>query len=84
MPGYEEYRVDTRDGRILTGVLLEQNANSVNLGREEGEKDNILRANIAALRPSTVSAMPEGIEEEITVEEMTDLLEYLKSLGGGD
>jgi hypothetical protein len=65
-------------------VLLEQNANSVTLGREQGEKDNILRANIAALRPSTVSAMPEGIEEEITVEEMTDLLEYLKSLGGGD
>lgn len=81
VPGYEEYRVDTRDGRILTGVLLEQNANSVTLGREEGEKDNILRANIAALRPSTVSAMPEGVEEEITVGEMTDLLEYLKSLG---
>ncbi len=81
VPGYEEYRVDTRDGRILTGVLLEQNANSVTLGREEGEKDHILRANIAALRPSTVSAMPEGVEEEITVEEMTDLLEYLKSLG---
>ena len=81
VPGYEEYRVDTRDGRILTGVLLEQNANSVTLGREEGEKDNILRANISALRPSTVSAMPEGVEEEITVEEMTDLLEYLKSLG---
>ena len=81
VPGYEEYRVDTRDGRILTGVLLEQNANSVTLGREEGEKDKILRANIAALRPSTVSAMPEGVEEEITVEEMTDLLEYLKSLG---
>ena len=84
VPGYEEYRVDTRDGRILTGVLLEQNANSVTLGREEGEKDKILRANIAALRPSTVSTMPEGVEEEITVEEMTDLLEYLKSLGGGD
>ena len=82
VPGYEEYRVDTRDGRMLTGVLLEQNANSVTLGREEGEKDNILRANIAALRPSTVSAMPEGVEEEITVGEMTDLLEYLKSLGG--
>ena len=84
VPGYEEYRVDTRDGRIITGVLSDQNANSVTLGREEGEQDKILRANIAALRPSTVSAMPEGVEEEITVEEMTDLLGYLKSLGTQD
>ncbi len=84
VPGYEEYRLETRDGRIITGVLLEQNANSVTLGREEGERDDILRANIADLRAATVSAMPEGIEEEITVGEMTDLLQYLKSLGAGD
>jgi hypothetical protein len=54
----------------------------VTLRRSKGEEDTVLRSNIVSLRAATVSAMAEGLEDEITVEQMTDLLEYLRSLRG--
>ena len=50
------------------------------LRREEGEEETILRRIIATLRVSSVSSMPEGLEEDINPSEMADLLEYLQRL----
>jgi hypothetical protein len=44
-------------------------------------EDTILRAAIAEMRVLTVSAMPENLEEGIDLQQMADLLEYLKSAG---
>jgi len=79
--GYEEYVIETTDGRTLTGILAEDSATSVTLRRKEGHQDTVLRSNIARMRTSTVSAMPEGHEREISPQQMSDLLEYLQSLG---
>ena len=38
----------------------------------------MLRANIEKIFCSGVSLMPEGMEKDITVEQMADLLSYLK------
>jgi putative heme-binding domain-containing protein len=83
-PGYEEYLVQTIDGRILTGVIANQNATSVTLRRNKGDEDTILRPAIADMRVLTVSAMPENLEEGISVEQMSGLLEYLKTAGGAN
>jgi putative membrane-bound dehydrogenase-like protein len=80
-PGYEEYLVRTRDGRIATGVIANQNATSVTLRRSKGEEDTILRHAIVEMRSLTASAMPENLDEEINVQQMADLLEYLKTAG---
>lgn len=80
-PGYEEYLVETNDGRALTGVMANQGPATVTLRRSEGEEDTISRSQIASLRSLGVSAMPEGVQEDITVQQMTDLLEYLTHLG---
>jgi putative heme-binding domain-containing protein len=79
--GYEEYIVETGDGGTISGVLAEDSATSVTLRRKEGHQDTVLRKNIARMRASTVSAMPEGHEREINAQQMSDLLEYLQSLG---
>ena len=81
VPGYEEYLVETTDGRALTGVMASQGPATVTLRRSEGEEDTISRSLIASLRSLGVSAMPEGVQEDITVRQMTDLLEYLTHLG---
>jgi putative heme-binding domain-containing protein len=78
--GYEEYLIETADGRTITGILAEGSATSVTLRRKEGHQDTVLRSNIARLRASTVSAMPEGHEREIDSQQMSDLLDYLQSL----
>jgi len=79
--GYEEYVIETVDGRTITGILAEDSATSVTLRRKEGHQDTVLRSNIARMRASTVSAMPEGHEREINAQQMSDLLEYLQGLG---
>jgi putative membrane-bound dehydrogenase-like protein len=79
--GFEEYLVETTDGQSLTGIIASDSATTVTLRRKEGAEDTVLRANIANLRASAVSAMPEGLEESISIPDMADLLEFLKSLG---
>jgi putative heme-binding domain-containing protein len=79
--GYEEYLIETADGRTITGILAEDSTTSVTLRRKEGHQDTVLRSNIARMRASTVSAMPEGHEREISSQQMSDLLEYLQNLG---
>lgn len=80
VPGYESYLIETRDGRTLTGVISQESGTSVTLRRRDGEEDLILRANIAEIRPSTVSMMPEELEQDLSMQDMADLLEYLQSL----
>ena len=80
VPGYEEYMIETWDGRILTGVMADQSATTVTLRRGHGAEDTILRSTIASLRALTVSAMPEDLERTIGVDQMVDLLEYLDTM----
>src|SRR5262249_14073686 len=78
--GYEEYMIRTADGQLITGVMANQSATAVTLRRRKGEQDTVLRSNIAELRALTVSAMPDNLEESINLYQMSDLLEFLKSV----
>ncbi len=78
--GYEEYLLETNDGRSITGVMAAETPETVTLRRAKGEEDTIRRSNIASLRSLSVSPMPEDIEQGISVQGMADLLAYLKSL----
>ena len=78
-PGYEEYMIQTTDGRLITGVIGNQSATSVTLRRRKGEEDTVLRGNIAEFRALTSSAMPDNLEDGFSVNQLADLLEFLKS-----
>ncbi len=80
-PGFETYVIETRNGATVTGLIAQDSPTSLMLRREEGEEETILRRNILKLRVSSVSTMPEGLEEDINLRKMTDLLEYLQRLG---
>lgn len=73
------YTVLLKDGRILTGVIATETPNAVILKRAENQTDTVLRADIEAVRSSGQSLMPEGLEKTISVEEMADLIAFLKN-----
>lgn len=77
-PGYEEYVVETRDGRVLTGLLSKDTPSSITLRRAKGEEDVVPRSQIKELRSGGTSPMPDGVEKDITVDQMADLIAYLK------
>jgi len=73
------YLVQTRDGRLLTGVLAAETANSVTLRRAQRAEDTILRGEIELMKATTQSIMPEGFEKHLTKQELADLIRYLLS-----
>lgn len=80
--GYTAYLIETDDGDLYTGTLAEETATSINLYMANGEKQTVLRNRLLEMRTSPLSLMPEGLEEDLTHQDMADLLGYLRDAGG--
>ncbi len=78
LPSYQDYVVVMKDGTVLSGMIVEENANSITLKRAGGSTESVARELVAELVASGRSLMPEGLEKEISVEQMADLIGYLK------
>lgn len=76
---YVNYVVSTKDGRILTGLLTAESASSITLLRAEKQTDVVLRKDIDEIASTGISLMPDGLESKISVQEMADLLSFLKN-----
>ncbi len=80
--GFQNYTVVTEDGRIFTGVLAAETATGVKLRKEEAAEQTILRRDIDEMAASPLSMMPEGMEKEVSPQDLADLIAYLRqSLG---
>lgn len=77
-PRFTAYSALTVDDRIITGLVVEESSTSITLQMAEGKQLTLPRDEIDQLKSSGVSLMPEGIEKEISKEQMADLLAYLK------
>ena len=75
---YVSYIVAARDGQVFEGLIAAETGSSLTLRRAEGQQDVLLRQDIEELRSTGLSLMPEGLEEDISVEQMADLLTFLK------
>ena len=78
-PLFQNFVVRLDDGRILTGMILHETTNGIRLQQTDGMVQELLRTRIEEIRSTGVSFMPEGMEKQITVEEMSDLLAFLRS-----
>jgi putative heme-binding domain-containing protein len=76
---YEAWIVTTYDGSILQGVMLRDTPDAIELGNASGTH-LIARENVEAMKRSEVSIMPNGLEKNLTDEELAALVAYLKSL----
>ncbi|MGH7221700.1 MAG: PVC-type heme-binding CxxCH protein, partial [Gemmataceae bacterium] len=76
---YVNYIVVTKSGKEMTGILAAESASSITLRRAEAQTDLVLRQDIDELRSTGISLMPEGLEKTITVEQMAELISFLKN-----
>jgi putative heme-binding domain-containing protein len=77
-PNYANYILVDKTGRIYDGLLAGETAEAVKL-RGEYEDITVLRKNIAEMRTSTVSLMPDGLEEDMSRQNLADVIEYLRA-----
>jgi len=76
---YLNYVVSTKSGQVLAGLIATESVSSLTLKRAEGQTDVILRQDIDEIRSTGASLMPEGLEKNVTTEEMRDLITFLKN-----
>jgi putative heme-binding domain-containing protein len=76
---YFSYSIVDTDGGVHTGVISAETATSITLRQPEGKELTLLRRNIEELKSSGVSLMPVGLEQKITVQEMADLISFIKN-----
>lgn len=79
-PKFLSYVLATTDGRIVTGMITAETANSITLQRSDGTVVTVLRIDIEELNSTGLSFMPEGLEKQVSVEMMADLLAYLAAV----
>jgi putative membrane-bound dehydrogenase-like protein len=76
---YISYVATTKNGLTYSGLLASETGNSVTLIAADGKKHEILRSDLEDLVSTGKSTMPEGLEKDITVNEMADLLAFVRA-----
>jgi putative heme-binding domain-containing protein len=76
---YEPMVVTTRSGDEHSGVVRRDAPEEVVLQTSATDEVRIARGEIAAMRPGTVSVMPSGLEQQLSRQELADLIAFLQS-----
>jgi len=79
-PRYLNYQIITKAGRVFTGMIASETASSVTLRRAEKVEDTILRNQIDEIQATGKSLMPEGLEMQLTKQDLADVIAYLLSV----
>ncbi len=77
--GYENFNVETRDERALSGFIVSQDEGQVILRGFDGQNVVLQRGEIISLQPAGRSLMPEGLLDGFDAQQVRDLFAYLRS-----
>jgi len=77
-PGYENYVVETSDFETYSGLITAQTSTSITLRQPQGIETTIARDNIDRIEATSLSMMPEELEQAMTRQEIRDLIGFLK------
>jgi putative heme-binding domain-containing protein len=78
--GYEPYVVNTKKGQQFAGVIRRETAEAIVLATGAASEARVLRSDIEEMEPGKVSIMPEGLDTQLSRQELADLIAYLISL----
>jgi putative heme-binding domain-containing protein len=76
---FEPITVATSDGKTYNGLLRGETADELRLATGVNQEARIARREIDEIRPSAVSIMPAGLDQQLTHQELADLVAFLKA-----
>ncbi|QGJ71574.1 Cytochrome c domain-containing protein [Planctomycetales bacterium 10988] len=74
---YASQSVLTTNGITYTGILGHETSGEIVILQSDGKKVTLKESEVEEVAPVTKSAMPEGLLDELTLQEIADLFEYL-------
>ena len=78
-PNFMAYDLETTSGESLTGLLSFESAEQVRIKLSGGVESSFPRVQIRQLRAAGRSLMPEGLEQGMTAQDLSDLLEFISA-----
>ncbi|MAG92287.1 MAG: heme-binding domain-containing protein [Planctomycetaceae bacterium] len=78
--GFDTYAFALESGKLVTGFVVSESAEGVTLREANGLSQTIPQDGIEERAKQDISMMPEGLVNNLTPEELADLLAYLESL----
>jgi putative heme-binding domain-containing protein len=78
--GFETYTFALADGRVYTGFVVSESAGAVQIREATGVQRELKREAIEARERQDPSAMPAELVNNLTPEQVADLIAYLQSL----
>ena len=79
-PKYLATNITTKDGEEYSGLVQEENPQTLTLTIGSGQKKVLPVSNIAKRQSLKMSSMPEGLPQGMAAQEFVDLIEYLAGL----
>jgi putative heme-binding domain-containing protein len=76
-PDFLAFNVQLNDGEMANGVVMENTAENLVLGQVDGRSLTIPKSKVKAMKPSTISLMPENILQGLSEQQRKDLLTFL-------
>jgi putative heme-binding domain-containing protein len=77
-PGFMAYHCTLKSGEQLYGVIATETSASLTLKMAGNVTKSVLRSDVASLKSTGISLMPEGLEAAMTAQALADLIAYLK------
>jgi len=78
LPDFVSYTVVPTDGETSTGLIIAESAAGITVRRSNAPDVTIQRSRIKELKAEGKSLMPDGLEQGMTVQDMADLLSFLR------
>ena len=78
--GYEVSVVAMKDGQQQIGLVREETSDSFLLITSATSRQRLRRDDVREIAPSPLSVMPQGLDQQMSAEELADLVAFLKSL----
>jgi putative heme-binding domain-containing protein len=63
----------------VTGLVVRDDPDAITLRTADLGEARIAREDVERMAPATTSLMPEGLEKQLTRQELCDLLEFLSA-----
>lgn len=76
---YVSVVIQTRNGRIVTGLPIERTDSAIVLADSRGERQTINMTEIEELHDSPISLMPENLYKQFPPQDLRDLFAYLQT-----
>jgi putative membrane-bound dehydrogenase-like protein len=77
--GFEPVRVSTKQGKDFNGLVKRSTPDEIVLVLGVNQEARIARSDIEEMLPSKLSVMPAGLDQQLTPQELADLVAFLKA-----